>query len=953
MIKYNKGIKEIFMRKSLFLTLILSVIMADFGAFAAVRPAAGRARAASTTAVKPATGAGQTGEPKTNIGNVGTRNRPNTNTNNNQGQSNNQAQNTGANKAPAVAARAATTKKALSMGTKVATATENTAISADCQNAYYGCMDAFCMLDNAAGGRCQCSDRITELDAVLNEIMKIDEQSVRIATEGVEKVQMGEYADQINARAQEIEKGIDNPNDSKSTTSLSKYTTAGATSTSLNFVDLASLASNNIFDADEEDENIFNGGNVISNDIIEDIASKKGDALQKAAARACIAQIPNECKNSSSLLQMAYVQKVRSDCVGYENALKQQRTASQQKLLTAQKAVREAVLEDVRNKNKYSTLGECTAEFDKCMQTNGGCGSDYSNCVADDTVVTMGTDGKTSTRAKTASIKTSASKIGVSANTLAMLTDKAPICEIVLKQCENVRAGVWEQYLKMIAPTLKSQEVLAEQNRRMDCVGNIVDCFAKACAAKWPNQESAEYDMCLSNPDIVQNLCQVQITKCSTSGTGDQVMTYVKAKLGAMRVDACTAQVKACLLSEDRCGKDYSGCVGLSADEILDLCPTDKLVVCMDKFNNEKTDVQKYIAQIAQGLALNIDSKFYNQCQNAANDAIDKLCGSTEDCEKLANVDVMIENPLTVRFCDDSNNNNCFDSVSAITSFDDIKKYNVKIMGQLDNLMKIRYDENWKNNNTSGENAKADNNDNGNPFYFDESGTPADVKTIIDKLNSLYTTYASQIDSDQTVYYCTEGRKVNGFSVNSTSNVTGTQNKDNDGNSKYSFPNLTKNAKTMIADQLLDNLMTDYSEKMAAAEKLRQEKYAELVDRIGKLAAGQAEKDEAVDDINNEASCQLYNDPGNFQIRGNGPQKTEKHIAEYDKETNICTETIENYDCDNFKSHGIKKRRGCLRWKKTPTSTKTVKHACDECDCGKGKSSSCSSESAGSEKTQE
>ena len=420
------------MRKSLFFTLILSVVMADFGAFAAARPAAGRARAASTTAVKPATGAVQTGEPKTNIGNVGTRNRPNTNTNNNQGQ------NTGENKVPAVAARAATTKKALSMGTKVATATENTAISADCQNAYYGCMDAFCMLDNAAGGRCQCSDRITELDAVLNEIMKIDEQSVRIATEGVEKVQMGEYADQINARAQEIEKGIDNPNGSKSTTSLSKYTTAGATSTSLNFVDLASLASNNIFDADDDDDDSFSGGG-ISNEVIEDIASKKGDALQKAAARACIAQIPNECKNSSSLLQMAYVQKVRSDCVGYENALKQQRTASQQKLLTAQKAVREAVLEDVRNKNKYSTLGECTAEFDKCMQTNGGCGSDYSNCVADDTVLTMGTDGKTSTRAKTASITTSASKIGVSANTLAMLTDKAPICEIVLKQCTYSR----------------------------------------------------------------------------------------------------------------------------------------------------------------------------------------------------------------------------------------------------------------------------------------------------------------------------------------------------------------------------------------------------------------------------------------------------------------------------------------------------------------------------------
>ncbi|MFQ6704128.1 MAG: hypothetical protein ACLRFP_03560, partial [Alphaproteobacteria bacterium] len=101
-----------------------------------------------------------------------------------------------------VVSRAATKQqKALNPGTKVASAAENTAIPSECQDAFYGCMDAFCMLDNASGGRCQCSDRITELDQVLEDILKLDDQTYLMATEGVERIQMGEAADAIISRA--------------------------------------------------------------------------------------------------------------------------------------------------------------------------------------------------------------------------------------------------------------------------------------------------------------------------------------------------------------------------------------------------------------------------------------------------------------------------------------------------------------------------------------------------------------------------------------------------------------------------------------------------------------------------------------------------------------------------------------------------------------------------------
>ena len=296
------------MRKSVFLTLFLSLCAVDLGAFAATvrgnaRGTGAVANAGSVTSAPTAARAASTrqiaGSTKSSAGSA----------------------RSATPQTKAVTARAAT-QKALSMGTKVSAATTNTLISQSCQDAYYGCMDTFCMLDNAAGGRCQCSDRIVELNAVLDEIMRIDEQSTRIATEGVEKVQMGDFADQINNRAKSIESEFDGSTKTASTRTLS----IGGTS-----FDLTSFASADLFSAGEEE--------VFQETPVSDITSRTGDSLQKSADELCVARIPNECKNSVSLLQMAYIQRVKSDCIGYENALKQQKLASQQKLLAAQKTL--------------------------------------------------------------------------------------------------------------------------------------------------------------------------------------------------------------------------------------------------------------------------------------------------------------------------------------------------------------------------------------------------------------------------------------------------------------------------------------------------------------------------------------------------------------------------------------------------------------------------------------
>ncbi|MBQ2017021.1 MAG: hypothetical protein II208_00655, partial [Alphaproteobacteria bacterium] len=102
---------------------------------------------------------------------------------------------------PAVAARAATKQKVINTGTKIATATKNITVSDKCREKYEGCMDSFCMLENDSGGRCACSDRNAELDAILAEIEKLDQQSYQMATFGVEKIEMGMFADDAIAAA--------------------------------------------------------------------------------------------------------------------------------------------------------------------------------------------------------------------------------------------------------------------------------------------------------------------------------------------------------------------------------------------------------------------------------------------------------------------------------------------------------------------------------------------------------------------------------------------------------------------------------------------------------------------------------------------------------------------------------------------------------------------------------
>ncbi|MBR1953961.1 MAG: hypothetical protein IKA25_02705, partial [Alphaproteobacteria bacterium] len=111
------------------------------------------------------------------------------------------------------------------------------------------------------------------------------------------------------------------------------------------------------------------------------------------------------------------------------------------------------------------------------------------------------------------------------------------------------------------------------------------------------------------------------------------IWDFVVARLASMRVDSCTTEVKNCLQSDDRCGKDYTQCIGLDLEALRQMCPLEKLVACQttDENGNYTAQWDKFDS-IVQGIWLGIDNAMLEQCQNIVNEKMLEICGDTSTC---------------------------------------------------------------------------------------------------------------------------------------------------------------------------------------------------------------------------------------------------------------------------------------------------------------------------------
>ena len=365
-----------------------------------------------------------------------------------------------------------------------------------------------------------------------------------------------------------------------------------------------------------------------------------------------------------------------------------------------------------------------------------------------------------------------------------------------------------------------------------------------------PNDPDGSYDMCLSRPGTMLSLCKIPLNNCGIDAASENaaatnpIWDFVVARLAAMRVDSCTTEVKNCLQSDDRCGEDYANCIGLDTDTIIRMCPYDKLTGCQKVYGETEirgNKVYDELATMIQGIMLNIDNNFLTLCQNAANEAMIKVCGDTANCNSLAVDDGIGSRSLEYKICEyksdgDSLNidyNNCRTDISQIQD---------KELGRIEGA-------------TSGELGPV------TPFagvldgtiYWEsveigEDGLLSTVDEYMKKIDSTnmgdrqkelvkselavlqrtINTAIQTIEADPTVQYCMTGRQVQGMALNDELTKVGREN-------NARFPDLTKQMRSVIANAALQSAKGNYYKKYDELNEKMLQDYATIGERVAEI----------------------------------------------------------------------------------------------------------------------
>ena len=657
-------------------------------------------------------------------------------------------------------------QSAIQQGTTVRTKVEATGLyDQACYDAYFGCMDQFCITDNASGGACNCSDNIAEYDKELAAIQDILSEANRLRTEEIERVKAGADADIIFTG----ERRYDEDGNILAEGQLSE-----AEEKAQKRADLLALFNTSIYEDSSELE---------SQSAVSNMADMSGAELYNAANELCLAQVPDSCAGDIVFLQQLYSRQITSDCLGYKNSLAQQRTNAENELAAAESEVRTALQESFDSANKYD-LGQCMVEFKKCMQTDNACGEDWENCVM--TIASENMQNNTATSTAGTTVET-VDTYDITASTMEMLSAKRPICENVLDQCVAVRDQVWPNFLREAAPTIKVAESIVESKFRQSCLTNISECIQTACRDDIAGKGVATMDACLSRPEMARSFCKVEIDPCERMEP--LIWGYVEDKLAAMRVDACTQEVKDCFTADTRCGPNFENCIGMDYDYIHDICPIDSLVVC--KANNPNFSMDD-LDDMLMGLYLNIDNAMMEQCQNIVDQKMAEVCGSTSDCNRFAADDTIGTGSLR------SQKDGTTYRVTGMISFGSIKmgdsdgetiddgeggtiKLGPGEIGVSEYIAKIR------ESNAGVENAEGI------------------ISAIEEELNNIAGTINRTIDmiaEDPEIQYCVNGRDL--------SQITGEKNASTTGR----FPNLLNQVKMQIAISALRQAQDNYNTKL-------------------------------------------------------------------------------------------------------------------------------------------
>ena len=494
----------------------------------------------------------------------------------------------------------------------------------------------------------------------------------------------------------------------------------------------------------------------------------------------------DECGKDMPLLKQIYSRQIVSDCKAFANSLDKKELAANQEMNAANSAVRAALKESLDSADKY-TRGECMVEYKKCMQGADACGAGWENCVF--TIASENMQNEKLALPDTKKAKTKVATIDtyeITPSTMEILESKRYICERVLDSCMSVRQYVWQDFLREAAPTIKLAESKIESKKRQSCLTDISNCIQKACKDDIAGKGVETMDACLARPDMARSFCKVEIEPCEIMEP--QIWSYVKDKLSAMRVDACTQEVKDCLTDENRCGKDYSKCVGMDFDYIHQMCPVDKLVVC--KQNKKNFDISE-LDNMLMGLFLNIDNAALENCQNLVDEKMIEVCGSTTDCNRFAADEVIGTGSLMPQKSGD------IYRITGMISFGSIKMGDAAY-GVKDGKAALKPGEIGVQDYITNLNDK--NYNNGVP---DKERIVEAIEAELNNIAGTINRTIQMIEQDPKIQFCVEGRNLE--------NINGKKGDANKTSAR--FPNLLNSIKMQIAVSALRKAQDNYNKK--------------------------------------------------------------------------------------------------------------------------------------------
>ena len=681
-------------------------------------------------------------------------------------------------KAPTVAARAATTQKVIGGGTKVAVAASNTVVGDECQNLYNACMDTFCVVDNFDGGRCVCSDKYRTFDKLWTEIDDLNAQAYKLQTVGVETI---EAVVTKNPGLQ-----------------IQTYTS----------------------ERKQEIKSALQNGEI-------------GGVMRSNSHDICMTQI-KKCDDKADILSAMYSGQINSDCIAYENSLKKLKSDAKQRMQQAEGNLQQIALDSAKSANKYD-LGQCTIKFRECMSGKDACGADFTGCV--DVVEQTKTRIRGDVPEDLFVIPGTTANLTISKSMYDSLSAKSVMCQSVLENCVKVKDNVFNSFLRDAYPQLMMAENMAESNARQNCIKNVSDCFLNACRDNIDPNDKDSYDACLTRPEMMLSFCKPQLDVCGVDSSNakntqrSEIWDFVLARLSSMKVDACTNDLKNCLMDEGRCGADYSKCVGLSTEQIIRMCPYDKLVGCKSVYDAElKTDeVYANLTNVVQGIVLNIDNEMLTTCQAAVDAAAIRVCGENLECGDMVNLDQIGTTSLEYKICEykivDNDvvfTDNCHADQSSIPDVD-LGRVEYSASGELGPVVPytvlIDVPIYWESISV-GLDGKFVGLDDYMTKLEERQAFMTDVqkdrmRNELHYLKNGLENIILAIESDPIVNACMNGRKINGYDFKKVAR----------------FPNITQSTRALIATKLLNRAKKNYYAKYDGYNERQLKDFIKIAER--------------------------------------------------------------------------------------------------------------------------